>query len=142
MLKDYFRKVGAIDTISFDRNDEVSALLEEMLGVDTNDPGLIRLCDIRKNNIDHSDLRFNSMKYTSDLYSRGFLASMMRGTILVLFLAKFTRSLPDLLENSTAYTMPNVIHVNVPSGPTISLTCETVVPDAAPKYSTLALGLM
>ena len=28
------------------------------------------------------------------------------------------------------------------TGPTISETCETVVPEAAPKYSTLEPGLM
>ena len=39
---------------------------------------------------------------------------------------------PGLCENSTAYT--------VPSGPRMSDTCETVVPEAAPRYSTLEPG--
>jgi hypothetical protein len=46
---------------------------------------------------------------------------------LVLFLAIFTKSLPDLGENSTAYT--------IPVGPTISETWDTVVPEAATKKS-------
>ena len=41
---------------------------------------------------------------------------------------------PLLCENSTAKT--------VPSGPTMSETCETLVPDAAPKYRTFKPGLM
>ncbi|CAL4242805.1 unnamed protein product, partial [Meganyctiphanes norvegica] len=45
-----------------------------------------------------------------------------------------TRSRPDLCENSTAYTTP--------SCPTISDTCDTVVPLAAPKYRTLHPGGM
>jgi len=53
---------------------------------------------------------------------------------LVLFLAMLTKSLPDLAENSTAYT--------IPSGPTMSETWETVVPEAPPKYNTLDPGTM
>jgi hypothetical protein len=41
---------------------------------------------------------------------------------------------PLRCENSTAYTAP--------FGPTMSETCETDVPDAAPKYSTLQPGLI
>lgn len=68
----------------------------------------------------------------------------MIGTMLVLFFAIFTRSLPDLWENSTAYTTPikNNNYIKLPSGPTTSDTCETVVPDAAPKYKTFPPGLM
>lgn len=44
------------------------------------------------------------------------------------------RVLPLRCENSTAKTDP--------SGPTMSETCETLVPDAAPRYRTFALGLM
>ena len=56
----------------------------------------------------------------------------MMGTTFMRFLATLMRSLPDLWENSTAYTMP--------SGPTMSATWETVVPLAAPRYSTLLPG--
>ena len=54
------------------------------------------------------------------------------GTTFILFFATLIRSLPDLCENSTAYTMP--------SGPTMSATWDTVVPLAAPRYSTLLPG--
>ena len=56
----------------------------------------------------------------------------MIGTTLGRFLAMLIKSRPDRCENSTAYTTP--------SGPTRSLTCDTVVPDAAPRYSTLLPG--
>ena len=42
--------------------------------------------------------------------------------------------IPHLCENSTAKT--------VPSGPTTSETCDTLVPEAAPRYNTLAFGLI
>lgn len=48
-----------------------------------------------------------SMKWTSYLYFKGCRASSIIGIILVLFLATFMRSLPDLCENSTAYTRPS-----------------------------------
>uniref|UniRef100_A0A2M4CA94 Putative secreted protein n=1 Tax=Anopheles marajoara TaxID=58244 RepID=A0A2M4CA94_9DIPT len=56
----------------------------------------------------------------------------MMGMMLVRFLATFSRSRPERCENSTAYTSP--------SGPTTSETCETVVPEAAPRYSTFDPG--
>lgn len=43
---------------------------------------------------------------------------------ILITLAILMRSLPGLCENSTAYTQP--------VGPTISDTCDTVVPAAAP----------
>jgi len=54
--------------------------------------------------------------------------------IFVLLLATLIRSRPERCENSTAYT--------VPVGPTISLQCDTVVPEAAPKYNSLLPGLI
>jgi hypothetical protein len=45
-----------------------------------------------------------------------------------------TKSRPGRSANSTAYT--------VPSGPIISETCETEVPEAAPKYKTFEPGLI
>mmetsp|Transcript_16769 Transcript_16769/g.29378 ORF Transcript_16769/g.29378 Transcript_16769/m.29378 type:complete len:231 (-) Transcript_16769:54-746(-) len=71
---------------------------------------------------------------TNMRYFIGCLASSMIGTTFGRFLAIFTRSRPDRCENSTAYTAP--------SGPTTSATCDTVVPDAAPRYNTLAPGRM
>ena len=62
---------------------------------------------------------------TSMRYLCGCLASSMMGIMLVRFLATLMRSRPERWENSTAYTSP--------SGPTMSETWETVVPDAAPK---------
>lgn len=47
-------------------------------------------------------------------------------------MAILIRSLPDRWENSTAKT--------VPVEPTISATCDTEVPLAAPRYRTLAPG--
>ena len=58
----------------------------------------------------------------------------MMGITFVRFFAMFTRSRPGRCENSTAYTMP--------SGPTTSEQCDTVVPMAAPRYSSLVPGLM
>lgn len=52
----------------------------------------------------------------------------------VLCFAMFTKSLPLLCENSTAYTTP--------SDPTTSATWDTVVPLAAPKYNTFAPGFI
>ena len=66
------------------------------------------------------------------LYLYGCLASAIIGDTFGLYLAISIRSLPLLFENSTAYTFP--------FGPTISETWETVVPEAAPKYNTLAPG--
>lgn len=44
---------------------------------------------------------------TSMRYLCGCRASSMMGIMLVLFLATFSKSLPDLWENSTAYTNPS-----------------------------------
>lgn len=71
---------------------------------------------------------------TSIRYLCGWRASSMIGMMLVRFLATLIRSRPDRLENSTAYTSP--------SGPTTSETCDTVVPEAAPRYNTFEPGGM
>ena len=52
----------------------------------------------------------------------------MMGITLVRDLAMLMRSRPGRWANSTAYTTP--------VGPTMSETCETVVPAEAPKYRT------
>ena len=75
-----------------------------------------------------------STALTSILYLCGCLASSIMGITFVLFLAMFIRSRPLLWENSTANTRP--------SSPTTSDTWLTVVPDAAPRYKTLAPGFM
>ena len=68
----------------------------------------------------------------------------MMGTMLGRVLATLMRSRPGLWANSTAYTKPFYLlyGTRVYTGPTISDTWETVVPDAAPKYSTLLPGSM
>src|SRR5689334_8827395 len=58
----------------------------------------------------------------------------MIGITFVRFFATLISSRPGRCANSTAYT--------VPSGPTTSLQCDTVVPDAAPRYNSLQPGLM
>jgi hypothetical protein len=84
----------------------------------------------------------------------------MMGITLVLFLAILTRSLPLRWENSTAYTNPvckqmtcsgqlthSTNHLPMKhklwwylTGPTISDTWDTVVPEAAPRYNTRVPG--
>merc|ERR1719329_1397419 len=54
------------------------------------------------------------------------------GITFVRDFAMFIRSRPGRCANSTAYTQP--------IGPTISDTCDTVVPAEAPIYSTFAPG--
>lgn len=44
-----------IDTVGLDGDDEVTAVLEELVGVDGHDTGLIGLGNIGKDDIDHSD---------------------------------------------------------------------------------------
>ena len=82
--------------------------------------------NIKKDNMLHQShdlerVRFNDGKTTTTitttvqgciiptrgLYLWGCLASSIIGTTLVLFFATLIRSLPDLCENSTAYTRPS-----------------------------------
>ena len=58
----------------------------------------------------------------------------MMGMMLVRDLATLIKSRPGRWENSTAYTEP--------VGPTMSDTCDTEVPAAAPRYRTLDPGLI
>ena len=58
-------------------------------------------------------------------YFWGWRASSMMGITFGRFFAMLTRSRPERWENSTAYTAP--------SGPTMSETWETEVPEAAPR---------
>src|SRR3546814_1074621 len=58
----------------------------------------------------------------------------MMGITFVRDLAILMRSRPGRCANSTAYTQP--------VGPTISDTCDTVVPAEAPRYKTLEPGPM
>ncbi|KAG5458931.1 MAG: hypothetical protein BJ554DRAFT_759 [Olpidium bornovanus] len=78
--------------------------------------------------------KMTSTMPTSMRYLCGWRASSMIGMTLVLFLAMLIKSRPGRCENSTAYTTP--------SGPTMSATCETVVPAAAPRYRTFFPGAM
>jgi len=46
---------GRVDTVGLDGDDDVTVVLQEVVGVDTNDTGLIRLGNIGKDDIDHTD---------------------------------------------------------------------------------------
>lgn len=126
-------------------------------------PSLIRLGHISKHHVHHSWLVgrpcgvhstiWHHNSPTNMRYLCGCRASSMMGMMLVLFFATLMRSRPDRWENSTAYTSPSWTggrsQYTTPSnalqhltGPTMSETWDTVVPDAAPRYSTLAPGLI
>lgn len=102
-LEHNLRDVGTIDTVGLDGDDEIATLLQEVTSIDAYYTRLIGLSYVSEDGIDHTHLELLLLCIsTNDLYSRGFLASMMRGTTLVRFLARLTKSRPDLFENSTA----------------------------------------
>lgn len=47
--------LGGIDTVGLDGDHEMSSVLKEILGIDSNDSGLIWLGDIGENDINHTD---------------------------------------------------------------------------------------
>lgn len=51
--KDLCGRCGRIDTVCLDRDDDSATVLEEMVGVESNDTCLIGLSDIGKDDIDH-----------------------------------------------------------------------------------------
>ena len=56
ILKNNLWDVSTINTICFDRNDEMTTLLQKVLGINSYNTCLIGLSDIGKNNIDHTNL--------------------------------------------------------------------------------------
>ncbi len=71
------------------------------------------------------DVQANHVLPAGKTYLSGCRASSIMGIMFVRFVARLMRSRPLRWENSTAKTMP--------LGPTMSETCETEVPDAAPR---------
>ena len=44
-----------VDTVSFDGDDEVTAVFQELMSVESNDTGLVGLGYIREDNVHHAD---------------------------------------------------------------------------------------
>lgn len=82
----------------------MAPVLQEILAVHSDDSGLVGLGHISEDHVDHGH---EHSVFLVKGVPRGFLASATNGITLVLFLAIFTKSLPDLGENSTAYTIPS-----------------------------------
>lgn len=115
---------GRVDTVGLDRDDKMAAVLEEHVRVDGDDARLVRLCHVRKDDVDltaaRSPLRARQPREscgaveqqiracgrrtmpTSMRYFSGRRASSMMGITLVRFLAMLIRSRPERGENSTA----------------------------------------
>src|SRR6056297_1726319 len=54
-LKDSLRGGGGVDAGGFNGDDDVPAVLEEVMGVQRDNTGLVWLRHVRKNRIDHTD---------------------------------------------------------------------------------------
>ncbi|GAU94925.1 hypothetical protein RvY_06623 [Ramazzottius varieornatus] len=53
--EDCFRLCRTVDAVGFDGNDDVTAILQVVMGIESDDTGLIRLCHIGEDDIDHVD---------------------------------------------------------------------------------------
>lgn len=104
---------GRIDTVGLDRDDGVSSVFEEVVGVEGNDTRLIGLGDIGKDDIDHRHEHAVLVGVTGVLDDGCGEGASERGgrrcergesvrMTLVRFLAMLIRSRPDRWENSTA----------------------------------------
>ena len=66
--KDLCGGCGRIDTVCLDGDDDGATVLEEMVGVESNDTCLIGLSDIGKDDIDHLDEHSVLLGVTSVFY--------------------------------------------------------------------------
>lgn len=53
--KDDLGSSSAVDTVGLDRHHDTTAVLEEVVGVDTDNPGLVRLGNVGEDTVDHVD---------------------------------------------------------------------------------------
>merc|ERR1719321_1457299 len=72
-----FWRSGGINAISLDRHDETSTVLEEHVGVESDDTSLVRLGDIGKDHINHTDEHAVSVRLTSILDDRNDIRALL-----------------------------------------------------------------
>lgn len=61
-LKDSLRGGGGVDAGGFDGDNNVPAVLEEVMGVQRDNTGLVWLCHVRKNRVHHADCTAREQK--------------------------------------------------------------------------------
>lgn len=113
--KYFFRNSSRINTARLDRDDCVTAILEEKLSIPRDDSSLVGLRHICEDDVDHVDKDTILLWCPRVLHNcwellvvRSMIVTMcdIRVTF-VRFFAMLMRSRPERGENSTAYTVPS-----------------------------------
>lgn len=78
--KDLCGRCGRVDTVCLDGNDDSSTVLEEVVGVESNDTCLIGLSDIGENDIDHLNEHSVLLWVSSVFYDRHNVGSLLGHT--------------------------------------------------------------
>ena len=117
---------GGVDAAGLDGDHAVPARLQKVLRVDAHDTRLVRLRHVREDRVHHPHQHAVLQRVTRILDDRNDVRSRLR------YVEKIAARTMRKFNGVDSAFLP-LTSLREATGPTMSETCETVVPEAAPR---------